>query len=368
MARTVSTRSSGAATASFPVEYTTTPISEGDTLTGALSSSATSPSGARSRAARAAQLGAGRAGAPRPLTGLGNRLRLEEDLAIYDARRVRYGHTYCVLLCDLDRFKALNDRQGHQAGDRVLCAVADTLGRESRTSDAVYRYGGEELLVLLAEQTLEGALVVCERMREAVHALGLAHADNEAGVVTISIGAAACPRGRPDGPGGRHQPRRPRPLRRQGAGPQPRRRRPLAARPASLGRGLAVSSRPMRVRDAMTERVLTIAPDRSLRDAAQFMTEHNVGAAVIVDPEQPGPGIVTERDVVRSLGSGHDPDRELIRDHLTSRATFADADWDLEKAADAMAKGGFRHLVVIENGQVAGIISMRDIIHLWRPR
>jgi len=124
----------------------------------------------------------------------------------------------------------------------------------------------------------------------------------------------------------------------------------------------------MRVRDAMTEEVLTIAPDRSLRDAAQFMTEHNVGAAVIVDPEQPGPGIVTERDVVRSLGAGQDPDGEHIRDHLTSRATFADADWDLEKAADAMAKGGFRHLVVIDNGQVAGIISMRDIIHVWRPR
>ena len=53
----------------------------------------------------------------------------------------------------------------------------------------------------------------------------------------------------------------------------------------------------------MTEEVLTMSPDRSLRDAAQFMTEHNVGAAVIIDPEQPGPGIVTERDLVRSLGS-----------------------------------------------------------------
>jgi CBS domain-containing protein len=123
----------------------------------------------------------------------------------------------------------------------------------------------------------------------------------------------------------------------------------------------------MRVRDAMTEEVLTIAPDRSLRDAAQFLTEHNVGAAVIVDPEQPGPGIVTERDLVRSLGKGEDPDNELIRDHLTSRATFADADWDLHQAADAMAAGGFRHLVVIDDGQVAGIISMRDIIHVWRP-
>jgi CBS domain-containing protein len=117
----------------------------------------------------------------------------------------------------------------------------------------------------------------------------------------------------------------------------------------------------------MTENVLTITPGRSLRDAARFMAEHNVGAAVIIDPEQPGPGIVTERDVVRSLGAGEDPDQELVRDHLTSRATFADADWDLEKAADAMARGGFRHLVVVEHGEVEGIISMRDIIHVWRP-
>jgi CBS domain-containing protein len=124
----------------------------------------------------------------------------------------------------------------------------------------------------------------------------------------------------------------------------------------------------VKVRDAMTEKVLTIAPDRSLRDAARFLTKHNVGAAVIIDPEEPGPGIVTERDLVRSLGSGEDPDSELIRDHLTSRATFADADWDLQEAADAMAKGGFRHLVVVHGGQVAGIISMRDIIHVWRPR
>jgi CBS domain-containing protein len=124
----------------------------------------------------------------------------------------------------------------------------------------------------------------------------------------------------------------------------------------------------MQVRDAMTERVLTMAPDRSLREAARFMTENNVGAAVILDPEEPGPGIVTERDLVRSLGTGEDPDREVIRDHLTSRATFADADWDLQQAADAMANGGFRHLVVVHEGQVVGIISMRDIIHVWRPR
>ena len=75
---------------------------------------------------------------------------------------------------------------------------------------------------------------------------------------------------------------------------------------------------------------------------------------MIIDPEEPGPGIVTERDIVRSLGTGEDPDSEMIRDHLTSNATFADADWSLEEAADAMARGGFRHLVVINDGELVG--------------
>jgi CBS domain-containing protein len=123
----------------------------------------------------------------------------------------------------------------------------------------------------------------------------------------------------------------------------------------------------VKVREAMSEDVLTMTPGRTLRDAARFMVEHNVGAAVIMDPEQPGPGIITERDLVRSLGKGEDPDSELVMDHLTSKATFADADWGLEEAADAMARGGFRHLVVVHDGDVKGIISMRDIIHVWRP-
>jgi len=123
----------------------------------------------------------------------------------------------------------------------------------------------------------------------------------------------------------------------------------------------------MRVRDAMTRRVLTITPGRSLREAARFMADHNVGAAVILDPEQPGPGIVTERDLVRSLGAGEDPDQELVRDHLTADAAFADGEWSLEEAADTMASRGFRHLVVVGSGEVEGIISMRDIIDVWRP-
>jgi len=123
----------------------------------------------------------------------------------------------------------------------------------------------------------------------------------------------------------------------------------------------------VKVRDAMTEHVLTMTPGRTLREAARFLSEHNVGAAVILDPEQPGPGIITERDLIRSLGSGEDPDREQVKDHLTASAAFADAEWGLEEAADAMASGGFRHLVVVVGGEVAGIISMRDIMRVWRP-
>lgn len=123
----------------------------------------------------------------------------------------------------------------------------------------------------------------------------------------------------------------------------------------------------MRVQDAMTRNVLTITPERTLREAARFMAERNVGAVVINDPEQPGPGIITERDLVHSLGAGEDPDRERVKDHVTTEATFADGDWPLEQAADAMARGGFRHLVVVQNGSLEGIISMRDIMSVWKP-
>ncbi len=123
----------------------------------------------------------------------------------------------------------------------------------------------------------------------------------------------------------------------------------------------------MKVRDAMTGDVLTMTPGRSLREAAKFMADHNVGAVVIEDPEQPGPGIFTERDLVRSIGKGEDPETEHVAEHLTSNAAFADCEWDLEEAADTMAKGGFRHLVVVDHGALVGIISMRDIMRVWRP-
>ena len=121
----------------------------------------------------------------------------------------------------------------------------------------------------------------------------------------------------------------------------------------------------MQVRAGMSEVVLTVNPGHSLRDAATAMAERNVGAAVVIDPEQPGPGIITERDVLQSVGRGQDPDRELVADHLSPQITFAAPDWSLERAAEAMVRGGFRHLVVVDGGRMKGVLSMRDIVRVW---
>ena len=121
----------------------------------------------------------------------------------------------------------------------------------------------------------------------------------------------------------------------------------------------------MRVRDGMSKVVLTVGPGHTLRDAARLMAERRVGAAVVIDPETPGPGIITERDLLEALGQGQDPDAERVAEHLTSDIVFAAPDWSLEEAAVAMVRGGFRHLVVTDGGGVAGLLSMRDIVRCW---
>lgn len=121
----------------------------------------------------------------------------------------------------------------------------------------------------------------------------------------------------------------------------------------------------MQVRKGMSSVVVTVGPSHSLREAAAAMTEKRVGAAVVMDPEQPGPGIITERDILNSLASGQDPEKEQVADHLSAKLTFAEPDWSLEYAAEAMVRGGFRHLVVIERGELIGVLSMRDIVRCW---
>ena len=121
----------------------------------------------------------------------------------------------------------------------------------------------------------------------------------------------------------------------------------------------------MPVRAGMSDVVLTINPGHTLRDAARAMADRGVGAAVVIDPEQPGPGIITERDLLNSIAKGEDPDTERVEAHLSPEITFAAPEWSLERAAEAMVRGGFRHLVVVDGGEMSGILSMRDIVRCW---
>ena len=123
------------------------------------------------------------------LTGLGNRLRLAEDLDALCGRVQRYGHVYSVALFDIDGFKGYNDASGHLAGDAVLRSVGGALEQQIRTGDALYRFGGEEFLVLLPEQPIDAAALAAERLRAAVEALGLPHPAG--GVLTVSAGVAS---------------------------------------------------------------------------------------------------------------------------------------------------------------------------------
>ncbi len=121
----------------------------------------------------------------------------------------------------------------------------------------------------------------------------------------------------------------------------------------------------MLVRNAMSPAVLTVGPTHTLRQAAKQMAARKVGAAVVMDADADGPGILTERDVLESIAADQDPDVELAGHHLTKDAVTATPDWDLQRAAQVMVDGGFRHLVVCEGDDVVGVLSVRDLIRVW---
>jgi CBS domain-containing protein len=121
----------------------------------------------------------------------------------------------------------------------------------------------------------------------------------------------------------------------------------------------------MEVREGMSKVVLTLGPGHTLRDAATRMTEKGVGAAVVIDEEYPGPRMISERDILNSLGRGQDPDAERVADHMSATLIAASPAWSLERAAMEMSQRHIRHLVVVDGGELIGVLSMRDIVRVW---
>ena len=126
------------------------------------------------------------------LTGVANRRFFDETIALEWRRARRHSNSIAMLMCDVDFFKLFNDTYGHQAGDDCLRKVATAISLNTeRPSDLVARYGGEEFVVVLPETTIGGALMVAEKIRQAIRELNIAHESSPGGRVTMSIGIAS---------------------------------------------------------------------------------------------------------------------------------------------------------------------------------
>ncbi|HVD16931.1 MAG TPA: CBS domain-containing protein [Actinomycetota bacterium] len=124
----------------------------------------------------------------------------------------------------------------------------------------------------------------------------------------------------------------------------------------------------MRVRDVASSAVVVVGPEHTVRDAARMMAQHHVGSAVVTDAEQLA-GILTERDVLKLVAQGADPDGAMVADMMTRDVVTVGPDWDLVEAAEEMARKRIRHLVVFEGGQLLGVLSVRDVLpHLLPER
>lgn len=121
----------------------------------------------------------------------------------------------------------------------------------------------------------------------------------------------------------------------------------------------------MEVKEGMSSVVLAVGPGHTLREAASKMAEKGTGAALVFDDESPGPRIITERDILLAIGSGANLDEARVADHMSDSVISAAPDWSLERAATEMTQRGIRHLVIVDGGELVGVLSMRDIVRVW---
>lgn len=124
------------------------------------------------------------------LTGLGNRRAMEVDLEHTHSQAMRYKRSYSVALYDVDQFKLYNDHYGHKGGDNALRLISDHLIKSIRTCDRLYRYGGEEILLVMPETNLNGALILADRILAGLAEHKIPHEKSSHGILTLSCGVA----------------------------------------------------------------------------------------------------------------------------------------------------------------------------------
>ena len=119
-----------------------------------------------------------------------------------------------------------------------------------------------------------------------------------------------------------------------------------------------------KVSDAMTPLSAIVGPEHTLRQAAQRMIQNRTGAAVVLDVSMPGPAVITERDLLKAVAAGLDPDVEQVGDHMSSDLVTAGPDWELVRAGSLMVRHGVRHVLVLDGTELAGVLSMRDVVRV----
>ena len=123
--------------------------------------------------------------------GIGNRRSFFDMIKKTHHRAKRYEHNYGLIMCDIDNFKSYNDTYGHLQGDSALKQVAVTIKNFLRLSDDVYRYGGEEITIILQDQDIKNTMEVAERVREKIESLQIEHKGSHCGFLTLSSGVTA---------------------------------------------------------------------------------------------------------------------------------------------------------------------------------
>jgi CBS domain-containing protein len=122
----------------------------------------------------------------------------------------------------------------------------------------------------------------------------------------------------------------------------------------------------MQVRNLMKQPVVTVAADQSVRQAARRMQEHVIGSVVVTDGDRLA-GILTERDVLHAVAEDRDLDQTRAGDLMTTELVTAGPNWDVVVAASVMTSNRIRHLVVKNNEQLLGVLSLRDVLSVYLP-